>query len=82
MSKYLIYNKSTGEVWRELDQYIIEEDGTIFGGLNGVNTLRYPPSVAPAIIEITEEKFADIANKLNECSIKNGELVIPEPVKK
>lgn len=79
MSKYLIYSNSTGAIWRELDQYIVEEDGTIFGGLNGVNTLRYPPAVAPAVLEITNEQFAEIVDKLNECSIKNGELVLPAP---
>lgn len=78
MSKYLIYSKSTGKVWRELDQYVIEEDGTIFGGLNGVNTLRYPPAVAPAILKITDEQFAAISDKLSQCAIKDGEIVVSE----
>ena len=74
--KYLIYEKTTGEIWRDLDQYVTEDDGTIFGGLNGVNTLRYPKAVNPAIIEITNEAFANIASKLAKFKVVNGEVVI------
>ena len=75
MSKYLIYEQSTGKVWRYLDQYVIEDDGAILGGINGVNTLRYPPSVNPAILMITDDQFAEMSNKMSAYKVVDGALV-------
>lgn len=75
MEKYIIYNKGTGEVWRDLDQYVVEEDGTIFGGIGGANTLRYPPAVDPAILPISEEEFAKLDAYLGKYKIENGAVV-------
>lgn len=76
--KFIIYSKKTGLVWRDLDQYIIESDGTIFGGVNGVNTLRYPPSIKPAIIEISEAEFAALDENLGRYSVIDGQLIMTE----
>ena len=78
MSKYLIYSQSTGKVWRDLDQYVVEEDGTIFGGINGVNTLRYPPAVNPAIIPISKEEFAALGTNLAKFKVVDN-AVIEDP---
>lgn len=75
MSKFIIYSGTDGRVWRDLDQYIIEDDGTIFGGINGVNTLRYPPSVNPEIIEITDEEFASLDKFLGKYLIQDDKIV-------
>ena len=75
MSKHLIYEQSTGKVWRYLDQYEIEDDGTIFGGINGANTLRYPSSVNPAILTITDGQFAEMSNKMSAYKVVDGVLI-------
>ena len=73
--KYIIYCKSNGMVFRELDQYVVEDDGTIFGGINGVNTLRYPAKIRPAILPIEDEAFAALDSNLSNYVVRNGELV-------
>lgn len=75
MSKFIIYDNTTGKVWRDLDQYTTEEDGTIFGGINGVNTLRYPPAVNPAIITISEEEFNTLDENLAKYKVVDGKVV-------
>ena len=57
MSKFVIYSKRDGQVWNILDQYTIEPDGTLAGGFNGVNTLRYHVSTNPQVLEITDEQY-------------------------
>lgn len=74
--KYLIYSATTGEVWRELDQYTTEDDGTIMGGLNGTNTLRYPASVSPAILEISDSDFNELdVNNLGKYLVQDGTVI-------
>ena len=75
MRKFIIYDSQTGKVWRDLDQYTTESDGTIFGGINGVNTLRYPPAVKPAIIEITKEEFDALDEHLDKYLVQDGKIV-------
>lgn len=76
MSKFIIYSGTDGRVWRDLDQYITEEDETIFGGINGVNTLRYPPAVNPKIIEITDEEFASLDEFFGKYLVQDGKIVV------
>ena len=74
--KYIIYSNETGKVWRDLDQYVVEDDGTILGGLNGENTLRYPPAVNPAMLELTDEEFAALGEDLCKYLIQDCEIVV------
>ena len=67
MSKFVVYSNSDGQVWSLLDQYSYEEDGTLVGGINGTNTLRYHPSTNPAVLEITDEEY----NTLNIDNLGN-----------
>ena len=79
MSKFVIYSKNDGQVWNILDQYMVEDDGTVAGGFNGVNTLRYHVSTNPAVLEITDEQYATInTNKLNLYVVVEG-LIAEKP---
>lgn len=60
MGKFIIYSKTDGQVWSIVEQYTIEEDGTIAGGYNGYNTLRYHVSTNPAVVEISDEEFKQL----------------------
>ena len=57
MSKFIVYSNTNGQVWNALDQYMYEEDGTLAGGINGANTLRYHVSTNPAVLEISDEDY-------------------------
>lgn len=73
MSKFVIYSKTDCQVWSILDQYIIEEDGTIAGGYNGVNTVRYHISTNPAVLEISEDLYKTLnVNNLDKYIVVNG----------
>lgn len=56
-------------------QYLVKEDGTIFGGINGVNTLRYSIAVNPAVIEITEDEFNTLDKDLSKYMVVGGRIV-------
>lgn len=75
MSMYLIYEKTTGTIYRELDQYHIEEDGTVVGGINGANTLRYLPGTNPAVIEVSEDVIVGIADNYGKYKVVDGVIV-------
>ena len=71
MSKFVVYSNNDGQVWSVLDQYSYEEDGTLVGGINGTNTLRYHPSTNPAVLEITDEEY----NTLNIDNLGNYAVI-------
>ena len=79
MSKFIVYSKDNGQVWSALDQYQFEEDGTLAGGINGVNTLRYHVSTNPAVLEITDEEYKQLdINNLNKYMIVDN-IIIEKP---
>ena len=71
MSKFIVYSKNNGQVWNVLNQYMYEEDGTLAGGFNGINTLRYHVSTNPAVLEISDENL----EKLNLNNLQNYVIV-------
>lgn len=74
--KFIVYGQEDGKVWRDLDQYITEDDSTIFGGINGVNTLRYPPAVNVAVMEIADEAWAALdQDHLDKYIVQDGQIV-------
>ena len=76
MSKFIVYSKYNGQVWSALDQYQFEEDGTLTGGINGVNTLRYHVSTNPAVLEITDEDYKQLdINNLNKYTVINSTII-------
>jgi len=75
MTKYLIYNNTTGKIWRVLDQYEVELGGTIYGGVDGVNTLRYPSNTGAAVLELTTEQFESLDVDLSKYLVIGGQLV-------
>ena len=76
MSKFVVYSKDSGQVWNALDQYMYEEDGTLAGGINGANTLRYHVSTNPAILEITDEEYNALnINNLGKYIVVDGNIV-------
>ena len=81
MPKYLVYNKNSGAIYRELDQYYFEEDGTLVGGINGQYTLRYLPATSPAVLEVSEEFIAEIGDQYNNYRIVNGSIVESEDLR-
>ena len=73
MSKFVVYSKKDGQVWNILDQYTIEEDGTLAGGFNGVNTLRYHVSTNPQVLEINNVQYEAInKNHLDRYVVVDG----------
>ena len=76
MSKFIVYSKDNGQVWSALDQYQFEEDGTLAGGINGTNTLRYHPSTNPAVLEITDEEYKQLdINNLNKYVVIDNTII-------
>ena len=76
MSKFIVYSNTNGQVWNVLDQYFYEEDGTLTGGINGANTLRYHPSTNPAALEITDEEYKQLdINNLNKYMIVDNTII-------
>lgn len=76
MSKFVIYSKRDGQVWNILDQYTIEPDGTLAGGYNGANTLRYHVSTNPQVLEITDEQYNALnINNLDKYVVVENILV-------
>ena len=76
MSKFIVYSNTNGQVWNVLDQYFYEEDGTLTGGINGANTLRYHPSTNPAALEITDEEYKQLdINNLNKYAVVDNTII-------
>ena len=76
MSKFVVYSNTNGQVWNVLDQYSYEEDGTLAGGINGTNTLRYHASTNPAILEISDEDFDNLnINNLNNYVVVDRTII-------
>ena len=76
MSKFVVYSNNNGQIWSVLDQYFYEEDGTLSGGVNGINTLRYHPSTNPVILEITDEEYKTInTNNLGNYVVVDGTII-------
>ena len=76
MSKFVVYSKNNGEVWNVLDQYQFEDDGTLAGGINGANTLRYHVSTNPAVLEITDEEYNALnINNLNKYVVVDNTII-------
>lgn len=73
MSKFIVYSGTNGQVWNVLDQYAYEEDGTLAGGINGSNTLRYHVSTNPTILEISDEEYNTLnINNLGKYVVVDG----------
>lgn len=82
MKKYLIYNKNTGQIWRELDQFKVDRDGTIIGGVNGKNNLRYPKESCPAILTTNDKQLKEINFEYDKYKVEDYKVVkIPEEQK-
>ena len=81
MSKYLVYNKTTGSVYREVDSYYIEDDGTLVGGINGHYVLRYLPATSPAVLEVSDATIAEIGEQYNNYRVVNGVLIESEDLR-
>ena len=76
MSKFIVYSNTNGQVWNALDQYFYEEDGTLAGGINGVNTLRYHSSTNPGVVEISDEDYKQLdINNLNKYVVVDNTLI-------
>ena len=76
MSKFIVYSKDNGQVWSALDQYQFEEDGTLAGGINGANTLRYHVSTNPAVLEISDEDYKQLdINNLNKYAVVDNTII-------
>ena len=76
MSKFIVYSKDNGQVWSALDQYQFEEDGTLVGGINGANTLRYHPSTNPGVVEISDEDYKQLdINNLDKYIVVNNTII-------
>ena len=76
MSKFVVYSNNDGQVWSVLDQYSYEEDGTLVGGINSTNTLRYHPSTNPAVLEVTDEEYKQLdINNLNKYMVVDNTII-------
>ena len=76
MSKFMVYSKDNGQVWSALDQYQFEEDGTLTGGINGANTLRYHPSTNPGVVEISDEDYKQLdINNLDKYIVVDNTII-------
>lgn len=74
MSKYLVYDSNTGKIWQAVDQYRVDPDGTIYAGVDGVNTLRYPSNLGASVLELTAEQSKSLDADLSKYLITNGQL--------
>ncbi len=73
---YLIYGKTDGKIWREVHQYETLPDGSIHAGMNGVNTLTYPPVVNVDVIEVMDEQWAAMDQAhLDKYKAQDGQVV-------
>lgn len=70
---YLIVDKITGNIWREVGEVEIDGD-TIKAGFNGHLTLTYPPEVNVEAVEIDEADLADLV-PLAKYKIVEGAIV-------
>lgn len=76
--KYLIYDKTTGEIWREVDNYEKGENGELRAGMGGETTLVYPSSVNVDVLKLTNKDYAALG-VLSGYIVSEG-TVIARPV--
>ena len=75
--KYLIYDKTTGEIWREVDNYK-RENGEILAGVNGTTTLTYPEAVNVDVLKLTNADYAALGD-ISGYIVQDG-AVVARPV--
>lgn len=76
--KYLIYDKTTGEIWREVDNYEKGENGELRAGMGGETTLVYPSSVNVDVLKLTNKDYAALGD-ITAYIVQDG-AVIARPV--
>jgi hypothetical protein len=73
--KYIIYSKETGKIFRGLDNITTYPDGSIVGNVNGMNLLKYPASIIPATVLITDEEFTALGADVDKYIVVDGKIV-------
>lgn len=75
MKFYLIYNKTSGQIWRCLNDFKILENGSIQGEVNGVANLNYPKTNNAALLRISEKVYNQINNNYHLYKIIDNKLI-------
>lgn len=76
--KYIIYDKTTGEIWREVDNYETGENGEIRAGIDGETTLVYPSAVNVDVLKLTNKDYAALGD-ITGYIVQDG-AVVARPV--
>lgn len=75
---FIVYSKSDGNIWREVDNYEKGENGELLAGMGGETTLVYPASVNVDVLKLTNAEFSALG-EISGYIVSEG-AVVPRPV--